>query len=429
MATLANWEGNFKQRYGRFQNPIPEVNTFAEEMSFIQQDYRPGLGYNFPIIVGNEHGQTADISNTAFAFNAAIDSQILNATLDGATIGVVGNVPYDVAFKGNNGAGNGSKGSAFWRPYDLKVKLLLQSAILYRELLLLYGCGGASYTTPACNIGVIGGSPSGTFNTPNTSRLTLASNAPGIWNQMAPGALVDVHNGATPRETGVTVQGYDPATATLTLYKNGSAVTPVAGDIIVPYGWKVKSAVGLEAILLNQTSIFGINAALIPHWRAVQMSAGGTLSRTTILGLAARLASNGFRGGGKLYVSPASFSDLVVETFTLQRFDKNTDSVKQQGADELEYKTSVGVIKVVVYPYMKQGEAFFMAPGKSKRVGSTDITTKGDGPNDMFFLELQANAGYQMRAMQNQAPVLEIPYWFGIITGIVNSASSGATGV
>jgi hypothetical protein len=431
MSSLANWVGNFKQRYGRFQNPLAEENTFAEYLEFIQQDYRPGLGYNFPIVVGNEHGQTADVSNTAFAFNPAIDSQILNAQLDGATIGVVGNVPYDVSFKGNNGAGNGSRGGAFWKPYDLKVKMLLQSANLYRELLLMYGCGGTTFSTPAANIGIIGGTPSGTLNTPNVSQLTLASNAPGMWGMMAPGALVDIYQGAsgTIRAAGVTVQGYNKANGALTLFLSGSGVTPAVGDTITPYGWKQKSAVGLEAILLNQGTLFGINAALVPPWKAVQIAVGGVLSRTHILNLAAQLAAGAFSGGGRLFVSPASFSDLVIETFALQQFPENTASVKQQGAEKLLYKTSVGVIEVVIHRYMKQGEAWFLAPGKCKRVGSTDVTTKGDGPNDMFFLELQGNAGYQMRAMQNQAPVLEIPGFCGILTGIVNSASSGAVGI
>lgn len=432
MSALASWIGNFKQRYARFQNPLAEENSLAEYMAFEQQDYRPGLGYNQPFVSGNEHGQTADVSNTAFAFNPAIDSTVLNANLDGATIGVVGNVPYDVSFKGNNGAGNGSRGGAFWKPYDLKVKMLLQSANLYREILLMYGCGGASFTTPAANIGVIATSPApaGTLNTPNVSSLTKLSNAPGLWGMMAPGALVDIYQGATGtiRAAGVTVQGYNPATGALTLFLSGSGVTPAAGDTITPFGWKQKSAVGTEAILLNQGALFGINASLVPTWQSVQIAAGGALSRNVILALAARLASNAFSGGGRLFVSPASFSDLVIETFALQQFHENTASVKQQGAEKLLYKTSVGVIEVVTHRYMKQGEAWFLAPGKCVRVGSTDVTTKGDGPNDMFFLELQGNAGYQIRAMQNQAPFLQIPGYCGIITGIVNSASSGAVG-
>lgn len=429
MSTLANWIGNFKQRYGKLQNPLPNINTFAEEMEFVREDYRPGLGYNWPIVIGNEHGQTADISNTAFLFNAAVDSQILNANLDGATIGVVGNIPYDVDFRGMNGSGDGSRGGAFWKPYDAKVKLLLQSSALYREILLMYGCGGASFTTPAANLGVIATGTAGTFNTPNVSQLRQASHAPGLWIQMI-GALVDIHNGGTPRETGVTVQGYNPDNGTLTLFKSGSGVTPVAGDVITPFGWKQKSAIGLEAWLLNTGTIAGISALTQPFWRSVQLDIGTALSRTSIQALAARLVMRGYPvgKGGKLYVSAPTFNDLLAETFALQRFEKNTDSVKQQGAEELEYKTAIGVIKVVVNANMKQGMAWFMCPGMSKRVGSTDITTKSQGSNDMYLLQLPQNAGYQMRTMQNQAPGLKVPAFFGILFNIVNSATSGVSG-
>ena len=431
MSTLANWIGNFKQRYGKLENPLPTPNTFAAEMQFIQEDYRPGIGYNWPIVIGNEHGQTADISNTAFAFNPAIDSQILNANLDGATIGVIGNIPYDVDYRGMNGSGNGSRGGAFWKPYDAKVKLLLQSSQLYRELLLMYGCGGAAFTTPAANLGVIATTPapSGTLGTPNVSFLRRASHAPGLWIQMI-GALVDIHNGAAIRAAGVTVQGYNPDTGALTLFLSGSGVTPVAGDFITPFGWKQKSAIGLEAWLLNNGTIAGISALTQPFWRSVQLDVGNALKQTTIQALAARLIMRGYPAGkgGKLYVSAPSFNDLLFETQTLQRFDKNTDSVKQQGAEELEYKTAIGVIKVVVNAQMKQGMAWFMCPGMSKRVGSTDITTKSQGSNDMYLLQLPQNAGYQMRTMQNQAPGLKVPAFFGILFNIINSDSSGVSG-
>lgn len=432
MSTLANWVGNFKTRYGRLENPLPNINTFAEEMPFVRQDYRPGIGYEWPIVIGNEHGQTADVSNTAFPFNPPVDSQIIRANLDGATIAVIGDIPYDVDFRGMNGAGNGSQGGAFWAPYDAKHKLLLQSAGLYRELLLMYGCGGAAFTNPACNLGVISTTPApaGTFATPNTSTITLASNAPGLWVQMI-GAKVDVLTSAgVTRQLGVTVQGYDPDTGLLTLFASGSGITPVAGDKIVPFGWKQKSAIGLEAWLLNTGTLAGINAALVPFWKSVQLSAGGALSRTTIQALATRLVSRGYPvgKGGKLYVAGPGFNDLLAETYLLQRFDKNTDSVKQQGAEELEYKTAIGVIKVVVNANKKQGQAFFMCPGMSKRVGSTDVTTKASGSQEMFLQQLENNAGYRMRTMQNQAPGLKIPAYFGIITGIVNSATSGATG-
>jgi len=435
MSTLANWTGNFKERYHKFINPLAEQNSFAEHLEYIPQEFRPGLGYNVAVVTRNEHGQTADITSTAFAFKSAIDSKVENARLDGATVGIVGNVPYDVSFKGNNGAGQGNQGGAFWKPYDLKVKMLVQSANLYRELLLMYGAGGAAFTTAAANIGVFATTPTpaGTYAAGTaTGAITVATNAPGLWNMML-GAKVDIYNGSTLSRSAVEVKGYNPETGLLTLGDHadatgtGAGTVPVAGYYIVPHGWLTKSAVGLQAQLSNTTTMFGIDAATVPMWRPIQLSVGGAMTANVITGLAARLANNGGRGG-KLFVSPATFADLVKDTIALQRYTENTAKVKRQGAGQIAFETPVGPIEVVAHRYMKQSIAFFLPDGLAKRVGSTDVTFKGDGPNEFFFLELPSNAGYQLRVMQNQSAFIEIPYHAAILTGIVNSTTSGATG-
>jgi hypothetical protein len=131
--------------------------------------------------------------------------------------------------------------------------------------------------------------------------------------------------------------------------------------------------------------------------------------------------ANGIRGGGTLFVCGMTFAELAEEADALQRFTGNTDDVKRQGAEALEYKSPIGTLKVQVHSYLKQGIALFFKSGIVKRVGSTDVTFRGDGPNDWFFLELPSNAGYQLRVMSNQAPVIEIPYHAAILTGITNT--------
>lgn len=421
MSSLANWQANFKRRYGSFINPLPSDNTIAEFAKFVQQDRRPGENYNFPVKVGNEHGLTANTDGTAFALNPAIDSQLQNAQLDGATLALVGNVPYDVAFKSNNGAGDGSSGGAFMRAFDLKIESLMESMEFYREVSLLYGCGGAA--AAAANIGVVNASVSGAnLAAPQVINLTRGTWAPGIWNMMQNG-LVDVlqSNGTTVRETAVQVQSVDPTQARISLFKTGSANTVAVGDVIVPTGWRTKSCYGLQALLENTGTILNINAGIYPPWNAVKYPVGGALGRAKLLQMAARMYANGIRGGGKLFVSGMTFAELAEEADALQRFTGNTDEVKRQGAEELEYKSPIGTLQVAVHSYMKQGIGMFFKTGTVKRVGSTDVTFRGDGPNDWFFLELPQNAGYQLRVMSNQAPVMEVPYHCAILTGIANT--------
>lgn len=427
MASLANINGLFKQRYGRWIEPLPDEHTLADFGEFIPGENRPGLGYNFPVLTGIEHGQTANVDGSAFLLNDAIDSQVLNASLDGATILLQSVVSYDVIYKSLNGTGQGNQGGAYKTALDQAVQAMLMGAAMYRELALAYGPGTS--TAVASNIGVVYSSISGAdLSAPQVVSLTTASWIPGLWI-LAQNMKVDIYqsDGSTPRETGVTVQGrVSPSKTQLTLYKSGSSATVAAGDKIVPTGWRTKSCFGLESIFNNTGTIFGINAANVAAWRCMTFSAGGQMTRAKIMSMAAAVSINGVKNGGKLFVCAPTFADLAEEANQLQRYTANTDRVKRQGASQLMYETAAGVIEVVVYQYCKQGQALFVSNDNFRRVGSTDLTMRPIGGGaEAFFTHLTSNAGAQMKIFSNQAPVLEMPYRNFIVSGIVNNSSNG----
>jgi hypothetical protein len=428
-ATFTNIQGMFKQRYGRWIEPLPDVHTLADEGDFIPGENRPGLGYNFPVLSGVEHGQTPNVDNSAFAINAAIDSQVLNASLDGATILLQSVVSYDTIYKSLNGAGSGSNGGAFKTALDQAVQAMLMGAALYRELALGYGPGTS--TAIAADIGVVNASISGAnLGAVQVVTTTVATWIPGLWIMMQ-NALVDIYqaDGTTVRDTGVTMQARPSTTQTrLQLFKSASANTVAAGDRIVPKDWRTKSCFGLEAIYNNAGTIFGINAAVVAPWRCMTFSSGGVLTRAKIMSYAAQVSLNGAHNGGKLLVSAPSFADLAEEASQLQRYTGNTDKVKRQGASSLSYETACGVIEVIVWQYQKQGQAFFIAADNFRRVGSTDLTMKPIGGGaEGFFTHLTGNAGAQMKIFSNQAPVFEMPYRNFIVNGIVNNTGAAAT--
>jgi hypothetical protein len=431
MSTLANWLPNYKQRYGDFTDPLPEENTLADFFPFVKQDQRPGVAFNFPIVVSLEHGQTADVSGTAFAFNSAVDSVLQNAQIDGATLGIIGNIPYDVSFKSRNGAGNGSTGGAFRTAFELKTDLLMKSMEFYREVSLLYGCG--SGTTITCDIGVVISATGSNLGSGMVVLFSKASWAPGIWSNML-NAKVDFYaaDGLTPvagGSAGASVTSVNADTAQVGFSLAASTAVIAAGHRVVMTGWRQKSCVGCEGILLNTGTIFNIPAGTYPMWKALQIDLAGAaaLNRARVLGIMARLFPNGLTAGGSLFVSGPTFADLAEEADSLQRYTGNTDEVKRQGANQLVYKSPAGEVTVKLHKYMKQGEAFFFPTGNGKRVGSTDITFRGEG-QDWFFLELPTNAGCQLRIMSNQASILTMPYRCAIIKGILNSTTSGAVG-
>jgi hypothetical protein len=430
MASVPSVNGMFKQRYGRWIDPLPDEHTLADFGDFIPSENRPGLGYNFPVLTGLELGQTANVDGSAFALNPAVDSTVLNANLDGATILLQSVVSYDTIYKSLNGTGNGNQGPAYKTALDQTVQAMLQGAALYRELALAYGPGTS--TAVASNIGVVGGSVSGAnLGATQVVYLTEASWIPGLWiiATGTNGMKVDIYqtDGTTLRETNVNVDARPSTTQTrLQLTKAASAATVAANDKIVPLGWRTKSCFGLEAIYNNTGSIFGINAANVAPWRCMTFGAGGAMSRAKIMAMAAAVSINGVKNGGKLFVCAPTFADLAEEANALQRYTANTDKVKRQGASQLIYETAAGQVEVVVYQYAKQGQAFFISNDNFRRVGSTDLTMRPIGGGaEAFFTHLTGNAGAQMKIFSNQAPVFEMPYRNFLITGIANNTANG----
>lgn len=441
MASLTNINGLFKHRYGRWIEPLPDEHTLADFGDFIPAEARPGLGYNFPILSAIEHGQTADNQGIAFALNAAIDSNVKNATLDGSTIMLRASIPYDVIYKSLNGTGQGNQGGAFKTALDQAVQAMLMGAGLYRELALAYGPG--SSTTLAGNIGVINSNVTASnISVQTTVSLTQSSWIPGLWI-MAQNMLVDIFNaaGTALQANAVKVVGRpDPSKAQIYLQATagtttGPTFTPAAGNVIVPFGWFQRSCVGLEAIYTNTGSLFGIDAGTVAPWRANVFSAGNAaLTRAKIMSYCAIISINGTKNGGRLFVSAPTFAALAEEfnsvmtpsasgISAVSTYDGNNNKrSKEIGSSELAYVTAAGVVQVVVYQYMKQGQAFFIANDNFRRVGSTDLTMRPIGGGaEAFFLQAPNNAGAEIRIYSNQAPVFEMPYRNFLVQAIVNT--------
>lgn len=430
MSTAANWEGFLKRRYGRFADPLPSPNTFADFLEFIPREMRPGDTYEFPVQLGIEHGVTHDISRTAFTLLGAKDSVALPARLRGAAINMQGRIPRDMlAAMGNGNSNGGDSGGSYFDGLDAKVMGLAKGAEFYREIALHYGPG--SSTAAASNIGVVAAIISGTnlgAGGPIVCEITKASWTAGLWNLMV-GGYVDVYeaDGTTLVESDVEVTGVPNAAVNrIRLAKSGVTTDVDATDIIVPRGSKAKSCFGMQAILENTGAMFEINAGTYPQWKAVTHAIGGAFTRAKILSLAAKLQQNGLKKGGKLFVNANAFADLAEEAND-QRTDFGKDAVIEQGAENLLYKTPAGIVEVAVDMLMKQSIAMFIARDTGKRVGSTDNTFRTQGSREWFFQELENAAGAQLQCFSNQAPVLEIPYHCAICTGVVSTGDTAPT--
>lgn len=446
MVADANLIAMFTQRYGAFIDPLPEEDSLARFATWVPPQSRLGNQYNFPLQGSLEHGQTADVSGNVFNYNVDVPMTLVNAQLDGFDWGMTARIPYSDMLRARNGvnqAGGGGAGSYF-APLDLKVKGLMRSSTLYRELWLAYGPGTGS--TIASDIGqlatagfTVSGGPN--WNSASTVvKLKTQSWIPGMWNLMK-NAKLEVLNAAGTALVGaagqfIQVSGIPSATLTnVAINATTSTITAAiaAQQRLLPFGWYQKCCIGLEGILNNTGTLFGIDASQYNFWRALQYGNGNTkLSRTIILGICSQLFPNGLDQGATLFVSSAQFADLAEETMVLgsgatqnaaTQFG-STESTKRIGTNKIVYVAPTGEVTVQLYKFMKQGECMLFGNGLVKRGGASDVTFKGDG-NQYFLSEISGASGYEIRCISNQAVFIETPYQCAIITAITSTFDVG----
>lgn len=412
-----------KIRYAGFSNPLPSEDTIARHAKFVPQTERSGRAYNYPVYLGVPHGVTHSNSHTASTINDPIPAQWKEATLNGSEIVIADNIAYgDVTATLNGIANGGGAGGAYMDKWDECTMGLMQSGELYRELALLYGPGTTS--TAAANLGVVNTVISGAnLAAPQIVTITRASYAAGLWPIMN-GAKVDIlqSDGATSRDTAVTVSAPVESQCRITLTKAASVAVVESGDLIIARSALASSCYGLEAIAANAGTLFGISAASYPQWRVGTFGAGSApMDRSKVLGICSRQAHRGMRGGGVLYLPSASVVDLIEEASELQRFN-DTANIKKQGASSLVYTTPIGDVEVKSHPYLKQGIGLLLPNSATDRegvvrIGSTDLTF-GEGQVEWKLVDLSDKMGVQMRIYSDQAILIRNPWHAVYITGI-----------
>lgn len=418
-------QGNFRIKYGPWIDALPEINSLAEALPFQEQSRRPGEKYRVPFLSGIEHGQTASRAGGLFTLNPAIGAVVPYAELDGSTIIVRAQYAWDdvyASLNGNSMTGGGDAGS-YQDTMSLKMKAKGMGGSLYRDLALAYGPGATSVL--ASNIGVVRTTAAGNLGTARDVFMTAASWIRGLWPSMT-NALVDIYqsDGTTLRETAVQVQGVPNQSKTqVRLFKTSSTATPTAGDVIVPYGWKGQSCIGLEAVMSTQTGgLWGIaDITVIPQFRSLKFDAAGPLTRKVIREWAAIIADNGSKKGGRLKVAGSAFAGLA-EEYSSQNRDNTKGGVKRQGESGLVFETPAGDITVETWELAKQGQAVYLAnTANAYRIGTTDNTMRPiKGLNEAFLTPLIDQAGCQSMMYSNQAPFVEQNWHNFLVTGIVS---------
>jgi hypothetical protein len=396
MAGKTNLNGFYKTRYGEKQKLVPEWAILQELLPF-KTKARTGKDFREPVFLKRSHGVTfagGTTAGTIYDLNTAIAPQSEEVVVTAAEITMREQLAYG-AISAAEGAGEEAFGAAM----DELVLGLDESARFYVETLLAYG---------QTNIGII---ETVTADTATTKILTISkvSWAPGIWAQ-AEGMKLDVYD-----STGVTkinvnavsyfTSNYNPdARQILWTGHATDAGLLVAGQVLVFATSASGTAspmvfAGLDKIITNTGTLFGISAATYGLWKGNILDAGSNPATMSTFHSAAIRAARGGQGDLVFLLNTYAFQDLADDQAALRRYAEKTKGKFENGASDLVYYGAQGG-KMTFRPHMclKAGDAFGIMPDKWVRGGDTDLVDKLTGPNnDHFFSEIADKSGVEFR--------------------------------
>lgn len=420
-------DGIFKEVFGdKLEETVPDWSIMLQDFKFNQRA-KLGETYLFPVRFRRGHGVTFESGSdslTAFSLNAVKSGQTKQASVSGSTL--VGRESF--AYKTVAAATANGK-QAFVDAFKDGVEDLYNTAAFYLEAFQRYG--QTSFGAFAAD---------GTNNATQDIALTAASSAPGLWAQME-GAYVDIYSDTTfgtKRNASNTVEvtgiDFDPSTGQVTLSLSGNASeldAVVAGDVVVPRGFYSsghKTLAGLDKILTNTGSLFGIDASTYPAWAGSTYSVGSaaaTFAKIIRACVAIAVRCPPMSEALVAYVSPMTWADLNNNAAALRRYTESQKGSVDLGTGKITYYSMAGQrIEIKADPMMKGGEAMILFPSLVERGGVTEPTFKlqGEtGQNPRFLLELSGSAGFEIRIMWDQFTIMRKPRGGVKLTNIVNN--------
>ncbi len=400
--------GLFKQAYAdKIENLIPEDSQLTRSIKFQGRDKMLGDKYNQPVIVRSEQGFTySRPNNGTFNILPASSMKTQNAVVDGFIILEQSGISYEAVSRSDNV-------NSFRNAVDLVMGDAMESFGRRLEMALLYG-------QSATGLGGITSSVAGVVS------FATGQWAAGLWTPLE-GATLDVYlaNGTALNVAGpMTVTAIDVTNKTITLA--GSNGTGGGSDYaLVNAGVTTGSylrfytagtngadeAVGLDKIMTNTGTLFGIDAATYSLWKANTYAVSGALTLAKIQAGIAVAASRGLSEDVQLYVNPSVWQSLSTEQVAYRQLDSSYSRKEAtNGFEALTFYSQNGKVEVYAHKYVKEGEAFLLPTSRAVRIGSSDISFAIPGTdNGQIFIQNQTTAGFSFRVYSQQSLLVETP--------------------
>lgn len=403
--------GFFKNKYAKkLIDAIPETAKFSGQIPFSEAQ-KIGAAYKVPVELAMEAGVTYAAADAgAFDLEEAVAGEMKEASVNGSQFLIKGILDYESAAKAVK---DGEE--AFGNSGGRLVKRMTKSIYKRIELSCLYG--GTSLAAVSSNVG--GG----------VIAITTASWATGIWVGMKNAKLdcfTDTTYG-TQRNTNATlvISFVNVSSRRLTLTGNAADLAAIAaGDILVFRNAATKEMAGLDKIVTNAGTLFGISAASYELWAGNSYALGSVALTLARLNQAiADAVGKGLDEKATVFVNPRTWGNLMSDQASLRKYDARYDSGKStNGFRSLVMYSQNGELEIVPHTMIKEGEAWVIPLDRWKKVGATDVTAMVPGRSgDEFFRHLETKAGYELRMYANLAVFCETPGYCTKITGIVNA--------
>jgi hypothetical protein len=419
--TTSTLDGLFKVVYGEGPvNAVPEVAIIQKEVKFQKAD-KIGKSYNFPVILTQEAGVTYLAAGAGVStLNDSVAAELKEAVVDANQIIIRGQMDYEAAAKAVN-----SK-EAFQSASELLVENLMETASKRLEMAFLYG-------RSANGLGF--GDSSTNQSATSTRVLMLASTwAPGIWSGVENG-VINFYTGANALvSSGVNadfvITSVDHANRYVFVSGTATGITALdtalaAGDCYIHWkGARAVEPIGIDAILTNTGSQFGINAATYSLWSgSIFATGGGALTVAKILNaVALAVSKGGLMEEASVLLSPRTYMNLAGTITDLRRQNGGQKEITGIGGFEnIQLMGPNGKLNLVPHAYVKEGEAFVVPFKRFKRVGSQEFSFETPGRAGELFLHVPDRNAYELRLYGAQAIICTQPAKCVKLTGIVNT--------
>ncbi len=420
--TTATLDGLFQVVYGKGPiNAIPEVAILQGKIKFKETE-KIGKSYNFPVILSSEAGVTYLAAGAGVStLNDSIAAQLKEASVDANQIIIRGQMDYEAAAKASSGK------VAFKNATELLVENLMETGAKRLEIAFLYGQSATGLGTADSSVNA----------SATTSTITMLASgwAPGIWAGLE-NALVNFYKVSdntlisSAANAVFVVTSVDFTNRKIVFTGTATGITALdialaAGDCYIHFkDAKTTEPVGMDKIITNTGSLFGIDAAVYALWSGSSYAFGSAAATVAkILNMIGQAVSKGgLMEEVDLLLSPKTFTNLSGTMTDLRRQNGGqSEKTGIGGFESIQLMGPNGKINVVPHPMIKEGECFAAPMKRFKRIGSQEFSFETPGRKGELFLHVPDKNAYELRLYGAQAIICETPAKCVKGTGIVNS--------